>query len=483
MATEQENKKFRDPMKGRNLLNTFHAELVEAIETGKPLSWQEDWKGEAPPLPYNGASKNTYTGINIFLLEKDKENKSDPRYYTFKQVAGMPGIKVSKGAKASKIIFYDMDNQFQFPQRDRLTKEIVMNNKGEPIMVKMPIIDVYNVFNDSQLVGLSPHKNIEPAKQRTERISRLAGAVLGEERNAQLRASKTDDLSYSSVACVEISEKSLSDLLQHAKPAERALRVQVATYLLCREYGVAAPLRDIYKDQTEKFRKEWAALLKADRKAFTKAARDASKAIHKVLEIERTNDMGQPEQTQEKTKCVQQQLYPKTEHIKQEAPSIPAADVSAADIDAAKVVAQNIIYNEALMKDDMVNEGHEKTAVDAAIQSKQFLNDRPRQETYATELTRIRKESGKDVKIIEGRINKYYGPGKLKLYEKTAVLSLSRNLKVAYDIKDLNGQMPEALEKEVPIRGMKLYVGRIGNKESRGIHITPAKENTAELER
>lgn len=154
--------------------------------------------------------------------------------------------------------------------------------------------------------------------------------------------------------------------------------------------------------------------------------------------------------------------------------------VSAADIDAAKISAQTIINSESLMKGDMINEGHEQTAFDAAIQSKQFLNDRPRHETYATELTRIRKESGRGVKIIEGRVNKYYGPGQLKLYEKTAVLSLSRNLKVAYDIKDLKGQMPETQEKAIPVCGIKLLIDENGDRKT---HIIPAKEKAAERER
>lgn len=513
MVNEQE-KKFRDPKKGRNLLDSFHAELVEAMETGKTLAWQEDWKGETPPLPYNGTTNNPYTGINIFLLERGKENKSDPRYYTFKQAEGMDGIKVSKGAKASKIVFFDMDNQF--PQRDKKTKEIVTNSKGEPLMVKSPFIDVYNVFNGTQLEGLPLYiRKHELDDEKIERVSKLAGAVLGKDRNTQLRGKTAliaeftmavldddsrvrtaviSDLNYCSAACVEISGEIVDDLFKGTPAAELALRKQLTSYLLCRELDVAAPLQDLYEDQTYVFREEWAELLKADRKAFTKASRDASKALNKVREIERSYEKPQ-EQTQEgikqnsaaqhseKTSDVPRQPDLKIEYIRQETQPMPEAGVSAADIDAAKVTAQHIINNEMLMKGDMVNEGHEKTAVDAAIQSKQFLNDRPRQETYTSELTRIRQESGKDVKIIEGRVNKYYGPGKLKLYEKTAVLSLSRNLKVAYDINDLKGQMPEARDKEVPIRGMKLFVDRTDNKETRGIHVTSAKEKTAELER
>lgn len=144
--------------------------------------------------------------------------------------------------------------------------------------------------------------------------------------------------------------------------------------------------------------------------------------------------------------------------------------VSVADIETAKISAQTIINNESLMKGDMINEGHEKTAFDAAIQSKHFLNDMPR----------IQKEYGKDIKIIEGKANKYYGPGMLKLYEKTAILSLSRNLKVAYDVKDLKGQMPEAQEKAIPVHGMKLLTDENGGKK---IHVTLAKEKTVEHER
>lgn len=512
MANEQE-KKFRDPKKGRNLLNTFHAELIEAMEAGLTPAWQEDWKGKTPPpLPYNGMSTNPYSGINIFLLEKDYEDKSDPRYYTFKQIDGQ--ARINKGAKAHKIVFFDMQNQY--PQRNKETNEIVRNSKGEPLMVRAPFIDVYNVFNASQTEGLPAY---EP-KQILERTKcyfmiHLATEVLGRERDGELFSTyglnASGDTRYMAAVCSEISEKTVNKEYGHRTPAERALRAQIATYLICRELGVSAPLQDMYLVQTNAMRKEWLELLKNDRKAFTTAARDASSVLHTVKEIQRANEEFEKERisirearesrqelsTKENTTGnriedarapkieVDTQGQDKTEeiaHIKQETSSIPAPGVSAADIATAKVVAQNIINNEALMKGDMVNEGHEKNALNAAIQAKRLLNKQS-QLTYATERVQISKQFGRGTQIIEGAVNKSYGPGVLKLYEKTAILSLSRNLKIAYDLNDLKGQMPEANEKEIPVDSMRLNVDKTDNKETREVQIVEVQQRTGRATR
>lgn len=141
--------------------------------------------------------------------------------------------------------------------------------------------------------------------------------------------------------------------------------------------------------------------------------------------------------------------------------------VSDADLQSAKVAAQTIINNENLMKGSMGNEGHEQAAVDAAKASKSFLDNARSGSSFSSELSHIRREAGSSVEIKEAEVNRYYGPGQLKVYEKTAILTLSRSQKIAYDVKDLRGQYPSGTD--IKVRGMKLLA------EDKGISIITAE--------
>lgn len=112
-------------------------------------------------------------------------------------------------------------------------------------------------------------------------------------------------------------------------------------------------------------------------------------------------------------------------------------DISEADLAAAKIAAQEIIFNAKNFDSlpDMADEGHERTAVEAAIKSKNFIQD-----LTADKITVVPAEKGK-----------YYGPGILHVDERNAVLCLSRSLAVVYRSKDVAGRFPLGTKTDIKV--------------------------------
>lgn len=187
----------------------------------------------------------------------------------------------------------------------------------------------------------------------------------------------------------------------------------------------------------------------------------AAKPLTKKEATEKKQSWAQSAKTADQSSVIREdsedQRLPETQQTKVTADerreesggSVVGAAVSAADINSAKFVAQTIIDNEDLMKGSMVNEGHEQAALDTARASKSFLNSVKTENTYPAELSRLRKKAGPGVQIKEAEVKKYYGPGRLEIYEKTAILTLKDNVKIAYNIKDLRGKYPPGTELNV----------------------------------
>lgn len=94
--------------------------------------------------------------------------------------------------------------------------------------------------------------------------------------------------------------------------------------------------------------------------------------------------------------------------------------------------------------------------------------DNESENTYSTELSHLQKKAGSGIQIKEAEVKKYYGPGQLKVYEKTAILTLKDNVQVAYDVKDLRGKYPPGTE--LNVRLMR------NNDGDRGIYLELARE-------
>lgn len=424
MAANEERQ--HDPQKGRNILNTVRQDIIEKTKTSEPMFWQKNWPdGQVPPpLPYNGTSNNPYSGINILLLEKDG-CKTDPRYYTFKQVQGIKDAHVKKGERSKQIVFFKVKSE----------KEATKDSKTSKAS-----IDVYHVFNAQQIEGLEPYAAPEnPEKNGHKRIVSLIEQL-----------SKKDGFDTKLYDAYTPSQKEKTDketgfmdgftmlaLLYHAMgkltnnisketetlktetslhlaaealqtqemndETKETVRMGMSLYLASRAFSVPFKLEELSCNEDIKYTNTvWGEILKKEPKELTQAARDATKALNYLLNKEREYNRGvETETTQETSKGEKE----------------------------------------------------------------------PPSNTFVSELSRIRQEAGSSVEIKDAEANKYYGPGQLKVYEKTAVLTISNTQKIAFDAKDLKEQYPAGAD--IKVRGMKLLA------EDKGVYITPAqnKEN------
>lgn len=494
--------------KGRIILNTIRKEIIEKMESMELVFWQKNWPdGQVPPpLPYNGTSNNPYSGINILLLEKN-EYKTDPRYYTFKQVQGIEKAHVKKGEHAKQIVFFKVKPE----------KEATEN--------KTPgaYIEVYNVFNAQQIGGLEPYSRLENQEkighQRIvsliEQLFKNDGLFNGNELSDFYSTSLKEEpdgatLLFDGYAMSRMLLHALSKINSNSQQnyfedgiklsTQESMRLGISLYFASRAFGVPFEIEETaeYYYETGKINTAWGEILKKDPKELTKAARDASKALNYLLnkereyskELERRGDLDdinkQPEEKQDKEiehENIEQITSEKTlselhitKIMEERRTNTGGFRISDADLETAKVAARAIINHENLMKGSMRNEGHEQAAIDAAKVSKNVLNNiKPSGLSFASELSHIRQEAGPGVEIKEAEVNKYYGPGQLKIYEQTAILTLSRSEKIAYDLKDLGGTYPAGAE--IKVRGMKLL------SNDRGVYVTAAEWGREENQR
>lgn len=124
-------------------------DVIDGKETLLP--WQKPWKGS---MPRNYVSGKIYSGVNLLLLEGGE-------WLTFNQIKTLSkkdnSIKLKKGSKASKIIFWKM-----------LEKE---DDKKE--IKTIPMLRYFNVFNIGDVEGLEsklPERKDIPNNEELDKV-------------------------------------------------------------------------------------------------------------------------------------------------------------------------------------------------------------------------------------------------------------------------------------------------------------------------
>ncbi len=118
---------------------------------------------------------------------------------------------------------------------------------------------------------------------------------------------------------------------------------------------------------------------------------------------------------------------------------------SDADIATAKTVASTLMNNQHVMTGELLDEGHEQTAMQAARQSTEL----DRASAYKSAFRNLQRQLGSGVKVMPPPLNRPLGPGTLTVDARLAVLKLSSSQVVAYDARDVAAVFPEEGKYEV----------------------------------
>ena len=179
------------------------ARIIEQMGKGE-IPWRKPWSWtsmDADGCAISYTSRRPYSLLNQFLLGKPGE------WLTFKQVKELGG-SVKKGAKSRFVVFY---SQVTY-------KEV--NEEGEEITKKYPLLKYYNVFHLEDVEGVK------------------SKIVLGE----KVEAPAADDASENAILAYLMRETSLK--FQNDKPSAEAY------YSPSRDM-VVVPMISQYKDSAE----------------------------------------------------------------------------------------------------------------------------------------------------------------------------------------------------------------------------------------
>lgn len=125
-----------------NILEVVANKVIKLMET-EGMDWSKSWttttKNNGQPI---SIYKKDYKGINrlILGLEMAMNGYGSPVFATFQKWKSV-GAKIKKGATSHEVVFFKT-----------LTKA-ELNDKGEELEIKIPMLRTYRVFNADQVEG------------------------------------------------------------------------------------------------------------------------------------------------------------------------------------------------------------------------------------------------------------------------------------------------------------------------------------------
>lgn len=148
-------------MNNKELYTEITERMIEKLKSGY-IPWRKPWgvdENGNPNLPRNFVSKKLYRGINIWIL--GMAGFTSPYWMTFNQAKERKGF-VKAGSKATKVYFWQFIKR---QDKDENGKPKMKN--GIPVIVRVPVLRVYNVFNLEQIDGIEAPK-VAPMPEKTE---------------------------------------------------------------------------------------------------------------------------------------------------------------------------------------------------------------------------------------------------------------------------------------------------------------------------
>jgi len=283
-----------------NLYQMVTDRIVAQMEKGI-IPWHKPWvntvTGEARFINY--VSRQPYSGINCFLLDKTGE------WLTLKQ-ANACGGHVRKGEKSSMVVFFKMQKH---------TEE---DKDGNKVEVSFPMLRSYNVFHISQCEGIeSKMTETDESSLTDERSNENAERIINDYVNREatltyhcdmpsnrayyapgadevvvpMKRQYEDIAEFYSTAFHELTHSTLIESRCNRKGAELCMfgSQEYSREELVAEIGSAMLVQTAGIDAEKAFRNSvaylqgWAKHLKSDPRAIVVAAGKAQKACEYIL--------------------------------------------------------------------------------------------------------------------------------------------------------------------------------------------------------
>lgn len=270
-------------------------------------AWTKPWISVSG-MPYNGASKHKYTGINTFILLLS--GYGDPRWFTFNQAKALGGC-VRKGEKGWPVCYSTM-----------LESKTQVDSAGNP--KKFPLLKHYTVFNATQIEWQKPLPELvkntgtelahESATKALAAFSKVATVQYAQGRacyslekdEIQMPSVSTfkDEVSFWAIFFHEATHwagasnrlnRNLRNTFGSEAYAQEELIAELGSVFLCAEFGLDSYL------QHPHYIAGWLKKLADDPKYIFEASKLASKAVQYLLPIFGVNP---PSNTNEETEMV-----------------------------------------------------------------------------------------------------------------------------------------------------------------------------------
>lgn len=255
-------------------------QLIAQLEAGTG-QWKKSWASLGGDLPTRFTGQH-YKGINLFILAMT--GRGNANWFTYKQAKSVGG-QVRAGEKSTTVVFFK-----PFETKDRET--------GEDITI--PLMRAYPVFNAEQVDGL-PEKYfpvVDPDAMNTDArcadvdaYIKATGAKIDHggdsayyvplQHRIQLPTFEQFDnaVAYYGTALHEVGHwtKGATDKIDRSKLSygEEELVAEIYASMTTAKLGIESEVREDHAQ----YLASWLKIIKADKKAIFRAARDAQKAV------------------------------------------------------------------------------------------------------------------------------------------------------------------------------------------------------------
>jgi antirestriction protein ArdC len=276
--------------------------IIKALEAGT-TPWQKPWNNIATGPLRNGATGNSYHGINTLMLlcAGMERNLNDPRWISFKQVQ-QNGWKVKKGAKAERVYFY---KPMRVDEIDKASgKPVIDAATGQPRQREIPFLQSTPVFNAQEIEGIPPlgpgDAKFSPIAAGEEILKRCPVEIRYGGNSAHYSPA-TDTIAMPDKGQFKMPEDFYATLAHesihatsHASRCNRTealgnrfgdnsyameeMIAELGSFMLANETGLPAKI-----ENHASYLENWMKVLKADKKALFIASAKASQACDHIM--------------------------------------------------------------------------------------------------------------------------------------------------------------------------------------------------------
>lgn len=270
----------------QKLYNEITDAILGQLERGV-VPWRRNWVGANTGIPANAISGHRYRGVNVPLLWLAQQRNNWPtlKFLTYKQ-AKEAGGQVRVGQKSTAIVF---------------TKPLEIDDKTTGEKKTVPLLRGFRVFNIAQCDGL-PEKIANPEAARTERnhdardpeidaFVLASGVPVHEGVGNPTYNPAADQITMPKFEAFDDAHDFYATLLHelthatgHGSRCNRTRSVAIKLYALeelIAELGASFLSAEFGIDNTKDaaaYIDSWLKVLKADKKAFVRAASAAQAA-------------------------------------------------------------------------------------------------------------------------------------------------------------------------------------------------------------